>query len=100
MGSGFEQLSVDFATKAQKLYTSTYERFRQSTKNLDRQKDENVFQLQLGKYLDTLKSELESFANELLTRNKTIKNMDHCNSVLKDSINIYLQEFRQKARLL
>ena len=100
MDRRLEQLSVDFTTKAQKLFTSTYERFRLSTKMLDRQKDENVFQLQLGKYLYALKSELESLASELLTRNKTINNIDHCNNLLKDNINIYLQEFRQKARLL
>lgn len=96
----FEQLSVDFSTKAQKLFTSTYERFRLSTKKLDRQKDENVFQLQLGKYLNTLKSELDSLASELLNRNASIKNIDYCNKVLKDNISIYLREFRQKARLL
>ncbi len=96
----FEQLSVDFSTKAQKLFTSTYERFRLSTKKLDRQKDENVFQLQLGKYLNTLKSELDSLASELLNRNASIKNIDYCNKVLKDNISNYLREFRQKARLL
>lgn len=96
----FEQLSVDFSTKAQKLFTSTYERFRLSTKKLDRQKDENVFQLQLGKYLNTLKSELDSMASELLNRNASIKNIDYCNKVLKDNISNYLREFRQKARLL
>lgn len=100
MDREFDQLSVDFNTKAQKLFSSVYEKFRLCTKRLDRQKDENVFQLQLAKYLDTLKSELESVASELLGRNKTIRNIDYCNKVLKDNINIYLQEFRQKARLL
>jgi hypothetical protein len=96
----FEQLSVEFNTKAQKLFTSIYEKFRLSAKKLDRQKDENVFQLQLGKCLNTLKSELEGVAYELLTGNKSIRNTDYCNKVLKDNINIYLREFQQKARLL
>ena len=100
MDRGFEQISVDFTTTAQKLFISSYEKFRLAVKDLDRQKDENVFQLQLGKYLNSLKSELGSLANELLTRNESIKNIGHCNKVLKDEINIYLQEFRQQARLL
>ena len=100
MDKAFEQLSNDFSVKAQNLFISTYEKFRLSAKRLDRQRDENVFQLQLGKYLTTLKSQLESLAYELLTRNKAIKNIDHCNKVLRDNINIYLKEFRQKARLL
>src|SRR4030095_5106025 len=100
MDKAFEQLSNDFSVKAQHLFMSTYEKFRLSAKRLDRQRDENVFQLQLGKYLTMLKSQLESLAHELLTRNKTINNTDHCNKVLRDNINIYLKEFRQKARLL
>ena len=100
MDRGLEQLSVAFTTKAQKLFISTYEKFRLSSKKLDRQKDENVFQLQLGKYLKSLKLELENTAFELLSRNKTIKNMAYCNKFLRDMISIYLREFQQKARLL
>ena len=96
----FEQISADFTTKAQKLFISTYEKFRLTTKKLDRQKDENVFQLQLGKYLNTLRSQLESIAHELVFKSKTIKNIGQCNKILGDSIAIYLREFRQKARLL
>lgn len=100
MDRGFEQLSVDFGLKAQKLFISTYEAFRLSAMKLDRQRDENVFQMQLGKYLNTLKSQLEGIAWELLTKNKAIKNIGHCNKLLADKIKIYLAEFRQKARLL
>ena len=100
MESGFEQLSVDFTAKAQMLFISTYEKFRLSTKKLDRLNDENVFQLQLGKYLNTLRSELESIAHELLMRNKGIKDISHCNKFLRDKIAVYLIEFRQKARSL
>lgn len=100
MDRELEQLSVDFTIKAQRLFMSTYEKFQLSTKGLDRRKDENVFQLQLGKYLNTLKSQLETIAHEILTRNRAIKNLDHCNKVFKDNMDIYLREFRQKARLL
>ena len=39
MDSGLDQLSVDFTTKAQRLFIATYEKFRLSSKKLDRQKD-------------------------------------------------------------
>ena len=100
MDKSFAQLSVDFSTKAQKLFISNYDRFRLSAKKLDRLTDENVFQMQLGKYLSTLKSELENIAHDLLMKNKTIKNIGDCNQFLADKISIYLREFRQKARLL
>jgi len=70
----FEHLLADFAIKAQNLFMSTYEQFRLSVKKLDRQTDENVFQLQLGKYVATLRSQLENIAFELLAENKGIKN--------------------------
>ena len=100
MDSGLEQLSVFFSTIAQKLFISTYEKFRLSTKKLDRLKDENVFQLQLAKYLNSLKWQLDSIAYEIVTGNKTIKNMGHCKKIFGDTITIYLREFQQKARLL
>lgn len=100
MDRGLEQLSVAFTIKAQKLFISTYEKFRMSSKKLDRQKDENVFQLQMGKYLKSLRVGLENIAYELLSTNKTIKNLSYCNKFLRDMISIYLREFQQKARLL
>lgn len=100
MDRAFEQISVEFTIKAQNLFISTYERFRLSVKKLDRQRDENVFQLQLGKYVVTLRSHLESIAYDLLAKNKEIKHSDRFNRVLRNQVNIYLIEFRQKARLL
>ena len=100
MDSRLEQISVDFTARAQRLFISTYEKFRLSVKRLDRLKDENVFQLQLGKYLNTFRSQLESIADELIIKNKTIKNTGHFNKFLSNKITIYLGEFRQKARSL
>ena len=100
MDSGFEQLSVDFTIQAQKLFISYYEKFRLSTKKLDRQRDENVFQLQVEKFMMTLKLQLENIAQELLKKGKGIKNIDSCNNLLRSKINIYLKEFRQKTQLL
>jgi len=100
MDRGFEQLSVDFTVQAQKIFTSTYEKFRLSTKRLDRQWDENVFQMQVEKFMATLKFQLESIAHDLLMKNKAVINIDHCNKLLRDKITIYLKEFMQKTRSL
>lgn len=100
MDSGFEKLSVNFSIKAQQLFISTYEKFRLSTKNLDRQRDENVFQMQVEKFMATFKEQLERMAHELLTTDPAIKKNEHCNRLLRDRIIIYLNEFRQKTRSL
>ena len=98
MNNEFEQVVVEFNTKAQKLFFLTYERFHASTRRLDRKKDENVFQQQLGKYLYDLKLQLENIASELLHKYKSLVNINRYNSVLTDQIKDYLNEFRQKSR--
>jgi hypothetical protein len=100
MDRGFEQISLDFTVHAQQLFMSTYEKFRMCTKKLDRQRDENVFQLQVEKFMVTLKIQLESIAHDLLMKNKGVRNIDNCNKFLRDRIMIYLKEFVQKTRSL
>ena len=98
MEKEFEQVTIDFTNKAQKLFLSMFEKFRDSTKQLNRLQDENVFQQQQGKYVYTLKEQLEALARELLYKNKSLKNINHCNKILTDEINNYLNEFRKKSR--
>ena len=91
---------VAFDNKAKKIFFSLYENFVESAKQLDRKKDDNVFQQQQSKYLNTLKTQLENLAQDLLTRNSSLKNINLLNKKLRDEINIYLNEFRQKSRSL
>ncbi|HET6723535.1 MAG TPA: hypothetical protein VFH07_12335 [Chitinophagaceae bacterium] len=96
----FAQEIVDFDNKAKKIFFSLYEKFAESAKQLDRKKDDNVFQQQQGKYLNTLKTQLENLAQELLNKKSSLKNINLLNKKLRDEINIYLNEFRQKSRAL
>lgn len=98
MNKEYEQLSLEFTTKAQKLFIFTFEQFRNSTKTLNRQKDENVFQLQVGKFVATLKHELENIATELMKKNSALRNARLVNKILTDHIESYLNEFRRKSR--
>ena len=96
----FPQEIVEFDNKAKKIFFSLYENFAQSAKQLDRRKDDNVFQQQQNKYLNTLKTHLENLAQELLNKKSSLKNINLLNKTLRDEINIYLNEFRQKSRAL
>jgi|KBSSwiS6_1023812.scaffolds.fasta_scaffold00656_2 hypothetical protein len=96
----FVQVNIEFNNKAKNIFFSLYEKFAESVKQLNRRKDDNVFQQQLGKYLKTLKSQLENLAMEMLDKNKSTKNISQLNKKLADEINIYLGEFRQKSRSL
>src|SRR6187401_397679 len=96
----FSQEIVDFDNKAKKIFFSLYENFAQSAKQLDRRKDDNVFQQQQSKYLNTLKTQLENLAQESLNKNNSLKNINLFNKKLRDEINAYLNEFIQKSRSL
>jgi len=96
----FAQEIVDFDNKAKKIFFSLYENFAGSAKQLDRQKDDNVFQQQQSKYLNTLKTQLENLAQDILNKNSSLKNINLLNKKLRDEINTYLNEFTQKSRSL
>ena len=96
----FAQEIVDFDNKAKKIFFSLYEKFAESAKQLDRKKDDNVFQQQQSKYLNTLKTQLENLAQDLLNKYSSLKNINLLNKKLRDEINIYLNEFEQKSRSL
>jgi hypothetical protein len=96
----FPQEIVEFDNKAKKIFFSLYENFAQSAKQLDRRKDDNVFQQQQSKYLNTLKTQLENLAQESLNKNSSLKNINLLNKKLRDEINAYLNEFMQKSRSL
>jgi len=96
----FPQEIVEFDNKAKKIFFSLYENFAQSAKQLDRRKDDNVFQQQQSKYLNTLKTQLENLAQESLNKNSSLKNIKLFNKKLRDEINAYLNEFMQKSRSL
>ena len=96
----FAREIVDFDNKAKKIFFSLYENFAGSAKQLDRQKDDNVFQQQQSKYLNTLKTQLENLAQDILNKNSSLKNINLLNKKLSDEINTYLNEFTQKSRSL
>jgi len=94
------QILVEFNDKAQNIFISLYENFKVSARKLDRTRDNNVFQQQEGKYLATLKYQLESLAREFLGKHKTSTNISQLNKKLTDTVNGYLNEFKQKSRSL
>ena len=97
MGNEFEQVAIDFNTKARRSFFLSYERFAAAAKKLDREKEENVFQHLMAKYIYDLKMQLENMATELLYKNKSVINRDQLNSIFQAKINDYLNEFRQKS---
>src|ERR1043165_9921223 len=94
------QILVDFNGKANKIFFSLSDQFRQTARRLDRTKDNNVFEQQEAKYIATLKHQLESLALELINKNKTTANINQLNKKLTDTVSEFLNEFKQKSRSL
>ena len=94
------QIQVNFNDKAQTILIALYEKFKVSSKQSGRTKDNSVCQQQEGKYLATLKYQLESPTIEYLNKNKTLVNISQLNKKLTDPVNDYLTEFKQKSRSL
>lgn len=93
----FAQVIIEFNNKASNVFFSSFETFRNAVKNLDRQKDENVFQHQQARFQGALKNQLEFIAKDLLEKNQPLKNTNQLNKKFTDVIKDYLNQFRQKS---
>jgi len=97
MEKEIEQVKNEFDTNAVKIFFSIYEKFETDVKQLNRRRDENVFQQIQGKYVFTLKNQLENLAKEMLNKHHQLKLIHHLSRTLTDSISFYLHEFIQKS---
>ena len=91
---------VEFNTKASAIFFSHFENFKDTVQQLDRKKDDNVFQLQQAKYLQALKNQLEYLAQSLLNKHSSMRSANLLNKKIRDEIDQYLNEFKQKSRSL
>jgi uncharacterized protein (DUF169 family) len=67
-------------------------------KELNRGKDENVFQQERAKYMNSLKTELERVAISLVEKYREIKEVNQLRRNLTNRINEYVQEFMMKSQ--
>jgi hypothetical protein len=97
MEKDIEYAQTEFNNNAAKLFFSLYARFHDAVKLINRRKDENVFQQLLGKYLYTLKNQLEDMAKACIDKYKSSLDVNQLKETLSHSVNRYTNEFIQKA---
>jgi len=90
----------EFNTKASPIFLSHYKEFLTTVEKLEREKDDNVFQLQQAKYVQTLKNQLEYLAQSILNKHQSMRGVNLLNKKITEEITQYLNEFRQKSRSL
>lgn len=100
MRNEWAEVNVLFHRRAGEVLLALYQEFRQGTASIDRQRDENVFQQQRGKYVALLKHRLERIALELMAGQNHAAGRDEWNREVSGHIRDYLGEFSQKIRLL
>ena len=100
MNKDQERHNVLFHNRAVDALNHLFQEFSASTIAIDRQKDVNVFQQQLGKYTALLKQQLDGIALEMLSTILSTTNTNEWNHSLSVFIQDYLREFRHKAKSL
>lgn len=94
-----EKAIVEFNNRGSKIFQQLYDQFSQSVQTLNRDQDDNVFQLQANKHISTLDRRLNWLATELIGKYRVLNRTDSLNPVFTDRIKIMLREFHQKIRL-
>lgn len=97
MEKDVRSIVVEFNNVAAKIYSTTFNEFADSVRNINRRRDENVFKLQSAKYADTLKHLLEKEVKKILAANDSRGFLKQLNYELPMRIHYYLQEFKHRS---
>jgi hypothetical protein len=100
MDKDFNQLSIEFDTKARPVFFALFHAFEQTVQTVNRQKNENYFQQLQSQYASTLKSQLGDIAKELIFKNGSLVEVQQLQHSLYSAIDHYTKEFLQKAKSL
>jgi len=98
MRKDLDELEIEFNYRANETFYLLFEKFEKTVKELNRRKDENVFQQERAKYMNSLKSELERIAISLVEKYREIKEVNQLRRNLTNRINEYVQEFMMKSQ--
>ena len=97
MDPTIRDIEVEFYNIANDLFQSTYQEFRNDAALIDRNGDENVYQLLRSKYSKILRQLLEQRAGLLIDRVETKEKRLHLGASLAETIHYFDVEFMRKA---
>ena len=98
MRKDIDEIEVEFNFKAKEAYHTFRQHYSSAVLDLNREKDENVFQQTRARYRNALKDELEKIALSIIGRNLEVQEITHLRRNLTNRINDYLQEFALKSQ--
>jgi hypothetical protein len=77
-----------------------YADFKKSVERLDRQRDENVFQLSQARYIQELEKQLHNEVEKMVEKHKSNANLNLLRHELGSQASYILAEFLQKAKAM
>jgi hypothetical protein len=98
MHRDIDELGIEFNFKAKEVYYSMCTQFTNATRELNRERDENVFQLARSRYCQAMKTELEKVALSVIERNQELQRITELKRNLTNRIQDYLEEFMMKSQ--
>ena len=98
MHKDIDELSVEFNFKAKEAFYLVFTKFNNKVAELNRQDDENVFQMTRAQFGYGLKAELEKIAKSIIEKSRELKDIDQLKRNLTNRIHDYLQEFMMKSQ--
>jgi hypothetical protein len=94
-----KEIIILFNNTAAKIYLNLFKQFSESIGSINRYEEENVFRMQMAKFIDTLKYRLEDQVKKILeVSDPQIHNQ--LQAALSEKVNYYLQEFQLKCNAL
>lgn len=94
-----DEILVEFNNDADKLLSFLFEKFQKNVQDINRNKDENVFQQLQSKYSYSFKNELENMAKIHIEKYKGDK-VHELNNRLSNNIDRLTNEFVQHIKTL
>jgi hypothetical protein len=99
MSPGSQLLVNSFDETARQVYYELFSRFTADTSSLDRNTDDNVFQLTKNRYLYTLQKKLDIAASDALDQ-KQGADSGALQKAITQIVSFYLNEFKRKCSSL
>ena len=98
MEKDFGNIISKFRDLSSKISEMIFDDLKRKVKKLDRQKDENVFQLLQARYINELEKQLQQEAEKMVQENNKYSNLKLLRNELTNQASYILSEFLQKAR--
>jgi hypothetical protein len=99
MNEHLQTTIVRFNDSGAKIYSTVFKQFSASVRNINRNRDENVFRMQAAKFAETLKYRLVELANKILDSSDPAIH-EQLQASLSTKLNYYLEQFKNRCRAI